>query len=85
MSYIVFWLEDTSGIGEEAYFEPRCEDCGNNMTVAMAVVEKRRKRWDCKHVTLSSENPDQIGKMGVQSVENGKLPDGSDYTWKMRR
>lgn len=34
-------------------------------------------------VTMTAlENPDQVGVVGVNSVENGKLPDGTDYDWK---
>lgn len=36
-------------------------------------------------VTLVCENSDQVGKMGVSAVENGLLPDGTDYTWRKRR
>lgn len=37
------------------------------------------------YVTMCSENPNQVGKMGVDSVKDGKLPNGDAYTWKMRR
>ena len=37
------------------------------------------------YVTMVSENPNQVGKMGVDSVEDGKLPNGEAYTWRMRR
>jgi hypothetical protein len=36
------------------------------------------------YVAMVGENPNQVGKMGVDSVENGKLPNGEEYTWKMR-
>ena len=36
-------------------------------------------------VTMVSENPDSVGKPGVDSVVDGKLPDGEDYTWMKRR
>ena len=36
------------------------------------------------YVTMVSENPNQVGAMGVDSVEDGKLPNGDAYTWKMR-
>lgn len=36
-------------------------------------------------VTMVSENPDSVGKPGVDSVIDGVLPDGSVYEWKMRR
>jgi hypothetical protein len=37
------------------------------------------------YVVMASENPNQVGKMGVDSVEDGKLPSGEAYTWRMRR
>jgi hypothetical protein len=37
------------------------------------------------YVAMASENPNQVGKMGVDSVEDGHLPSGEAYTWKMRR
>ena len=37
------------------------------------------------YVAMVSENPNQVGQMGVDSVENGHLPNGDAYTWKMRR
>jgi hypothetical protein len=36
-------------------------------------------------VTMVSENPNCVGKPGVDSVVDGKLPDGSNYEWKKRR
>ncbi len=32
-------------------------------------------------VTMVSEDPDHVGKPGVDSVVDGKTPDGVDYTW----
>lgn len=39
----------------------------------------------CRYVAVVSENPNNVGKMGVDHVADGKLPDGTDYTWKKRR
>ena len=36
-------------------------------------------------VTMVSENPNSVGKPGVDSVVDGLLPDGTVYEWKMRR
>jgi len=36
-------------------------------------------------VTMVSEDPNVVGPQGVDSVENGMLPDGNKYTWKKRR
>jgi hypothetical protein len=36
-------------------------------------------------VTMCVENPNSVGKPGVDSVVDGKTPDGVNYTWKKRR
>ena len=36
-------------------------------------------------VTMVCENPNQVGKMGVDAVKDGVLPDGTPYTWMKRR
>lgn len=36
-------------------------------------------------IGMVSENPDQVGEMGVSSIENGMCPDGIQYNWKKRR
>lgn len=38
-----------------------------------------------RFVTIASENPDSVGKSGVDAVVNGLLPNGTDYEWKKRR
>lgn len=38
-----------------------------------------------RHVAMASENPNQVGQMGVDSVVDGKLPSGEEYTWSKRR
>lgn len=36
-------------------------------------------------VCMASENPNSVGKQGVDSVEDNVLPSGEAYTWKKRR
>jgi hypothetical protein len=36
-------------------------------------------------VTMVSENPNSVGKPGVDSVVDGVLPNGTNYEWKKRR
>ena len=38
-----------------------------------------------RFVTMVSEDPNSVGKPGVDSVVDGVLPDGNIYEWKMRR
>jgi hypothetical protein len=37
------------------------------------------------YVAMVGKLPNQVGRMGVDTVENGRLPSGEAYTWKMRR
>jgi hypothetical protein len=51
-----------------------------------ALTETNRLRTlDRRYVTMISENPNQVGKMGVDSIVDGKLPTGEEYTWSKRR
>ncbi len=36
-------------------------------------------------VTIKGDKYDIVGKFGVDSITEGVLPDGTDYTWKKRR
>lgn len=36
-------------------------------------------------VIMAVENPNQVGKLGVDAVTDGFLPSGEIYTWKKRR
>ena len=36
-------------------------------------------------VTITGGGYDIVGKFGVDSIIDGKCPDGVDYTWKKRR
>jgi hypothetical protein len=51
---------------------------------ALSISEQMR-RAGMRFVTTVSENPDAVGKAGVDSIVGGVLPDGTEYTWKKRR
>ena len=55
------------------------------LTEALKVAEGLRRSTRHSFVTIVSENPNCVGKQGVDSVVDGKLPDGNDYEWKKRR
>lgn len=54
------------------------------MTDALNAVQDLRK-MGLTFVTMVCENTDHVGQMGVTTVENGRLPDGTDYDWRKRR
>ena len=69
----------TNEYGEaRSYDEP-------TLSEALKTVEGLRKQTRYNFITMVSENPDCVGKQGVDSVVDGKLPDGNDYEWKKRR
>ena len=52
---------------------------------AMNFLEEKRKEAsldnDISAITMCAEDINQVGKMGVASIENGLTPDGEEYTW----
>lgn len=73
--YKVYWTSEDGAAKSEDYLE-----------MVTALTEANRLRSvGFAYVAMVGENPNQVGKMGVDSVVDGKLPSGEDYTWKMRR
>ena len=71
----VFW-SDHCGSARSKEFE--------DMSEALRHTQLLRNE-SFRFVTMASEISEQVGKMGVDAVVDGKLPDGTDYTWKKRR
>lgn len=78
-SYIIYYTEDGT--------------CKSQSTVelvaALAItavlrVQKKEGR-NITHITMASEDTDMVGEFGVDSIIDGKTPDGVEYTWKKRR
>jgi hypothetical protein len=95
MSIVVFYLRRKNSAGGVPMVTPHCEAFGNesgSLGLALKACENLRKQSDVCHVTMSSELNDMVGKAGVDSVIDGKTPDGHAYDWsksgragKMRR
>jgi hypothetical protein len=45
---------------------------------------KFAKGYD-KFVTITNGEMEFVGKFGVDTIKDGKCPDGVDYTWMKRR
>lgn len=78
----VFWLDAAGNNPQAELFIG--EAAQDPMGLALKKVEALR-RSGMRHVNISSENSDQVGKPGVDSIVDGKTPSGHDYTWKKRR
>nr|WP_315847582.1 hypothetical protein [uncultured Rhodoferax sp.] len=44
-------------------------------------ITKQKRDAGYAFVTMVSENPQNAGKPGVDTVADGKTPDGQDYDW----
>ena len=73
--YKVYWTAEDGSARSEDYVE----------MVAALTEANRLRNIGRSYVVMASENPNQVGRMGVDSVEDGHLPSGEAYTWKMRR
>ena len=73
--YRVYWTAEDGSARSEDYVE----------MVAALTEANRLRNIGRSYVAMASENPNQVGRMGVDSVEDGHLPSGEAYTWKMRR
>lgn len=73
MSIIVYWIEPHLGSNHQPFEMYQ-------MSEALALVNVKRCAG-FRHVSMSVENPNQVGKLGVDTVKDGKTPDGQDYEW----
>jgi hypothetical protein len=73
--YTIYWTID-----DEPQFR-RTPD----LKFALSWMEYLRKYPKCSAITFCSENDDQVGKMGVDAVVDGMLPDGLEYVYKTGR
>ena len=83
MSIVVFWLEP-SELPDKV--DPKHHVFSDiQLTDALALCHRKRQEPHVSHVCISSQSDLQVGKMGVDAVEDGKTPDGEAYTWMKRR
>ena len=77
--FMVFWMESA----EDGKMVPRSQEFGaDDMSGGLAFMEALRTSQmngaQVRHITMSSENPDSIGRRGVDVV-------GVGYGWTKRR
>ena len=86
MSLVVFWLDEPEINYPHGKPNMRMfgDDVIDKLGEALRFTEVLRNAG-CRHINISGENPNMVGKQGVDSVRNGATPDGVPYTWKKRR
>jgi hypothetical protein len=82
MSIIVYWITQPSGEGMfPGLSEPKSQSFTMaQMSEALTFMNEQRNAG-MRHVCMSVENPNMVGSKGVDSIKDGKTPDGQDYTW----
>jgi hypothetical protein len=73
--YKVYWTDPNGTACSEDYAE---------MVEALTQANRLRTQGRA-YVAMVGENANQVCAMGVDSVKDGRLPSGENYTWKMRR
>ncbi len=74
--YTVYWMHK-SLVSNALQFD--------NLSKAMGYLEELRKQIkngaEFSAVTMCAEDINQVGKMGVDAIADGKTPDGVEYDW----
>ena len=79
-NYTIYWLvTDNDGTKASGYFETI------DLKACLKTMESLRKLPDVSAITMCAEHADQVGKMGVDAVVDGILPDGQEYIYKTGR
>ena len=74
--FMVFWVHETGGPASGGF---------DNMSTALAFMQELRKDSGNKFIAMASESEDNVGKMGVGAVVDGKCPDGGDFLGRLSR
>lgn len=77
---MVFWMEDSgSHLG---IWNPRCQFFSpSEMTDALNRMNELRKLDGVQFVGFVSQDANSVGKPGVDTIADGKTPDGHPYEW----
>lgn len=82
--FAVYWMDvfDGGSIHCRVYSKPHHAD---PMMSALNEMAELRKTAGVEFVSMVSQNGDSVGKPGVDSIVDGKTPDGVEYSWTKRR
>lgn len=73
MSIVIFY------IGQDNH-PAKLEFGKTELSPALKAMERLRVEGN-RHVCMSTEFDEHVGKKGVAAVEDGKTPDGNSYEW----
>lgn len=86
--FMVYWMKrsvksdrdnDNDHIEFDEMVEAQSQDFPHDqMSAALKFMEQLRNDDSCRFITMCSENPNSVGKPGIDEV-------GPDYNWTKRR
>lgn len=76
MSIVVFWLAADGAAHSQVFAKDALSDA--------LTFSKARRDEGCRHVCISLEMEESVGKPGVDQVQGGRLPDGHVYDFDKR-
>jgi hypothetical protein len=79
--FTVFWMQRDIGHFEDGMSPHAQWFATNEMSAALRYMEFLRSSARNHFVTMASQNSNSVGKPGVDSIVDGKTPDGVDYEW----
>ncbi len=87
MSIVIFWIEASTSEFFPNMHQPMCRMFDETLlNEAMAFMREKRTESGVSHVGMVNEPAGMVGtKDAGGAVQDGKLPDGSPYTWMKRR
>lgn len=81
MSIAVYWLEEELDGNLEPAMVPRVKMFNEDELLTVLKFAETLRDTGALHVSISTQLSDNVGKPGVNSVQDGKTPDGHDYEW----
>jgi hypothetical protein len=76
MPIVVFWIETTGASAHREFGDAE-------LLPALKLTEQLRSEGK-RHVTISSELDNSVGRPGVDEVSGGRLPGGDPYEFNKR-
>lgn len=79
--YMIYWVEKSgnSVIPKSKLFQT--SQFNESLKFTNDLRKRQETERDVAFVTMTSEHPDSVGKLGVDAVEDGRTPDGHEYEW----
>ena len=75
--YVVYWISELDDTASSNWTD--------NMTEALAFMQMLRANSNNKFISMASESVENVGKLGVDTVVDGKCPDGGDFLGRLSR